>query len=181
MTNNAFRGRFAQMAQLGQSTGVQVVAIAGLVAGNQYHAQAHQFDADGQIELADDDLITVINLAEPEDSDGQLPTGTPVTAVDVEGRWVIYARPFENKSFVAEIVSDSAGAFYSVSPMDPTTSGSFEARGGSVNAQNLWELNYPSASDTIPSGMYVLVTVVEAESDPGTIAYVFSEPPFLYS
>ena len=64
--------------------------------------------------------------------------------------------------------------------MDPTASGSFEARGGTVNAINLWEIGNLSGAVVIP-GTYVLVTTVQAEDDPATIAYVFTQPPYLFS
>ena len=177
MTNNAFRSRFAQMAQLGQATGVQIVAIASHVTGNRYTANAMEFAADGSLAgVTDTDTLTVVNLAETPDDGGGATLGTVTAAIDVEGRWVIVARPHSQLSFVAQVDESLGDGLYAVSPMDPTDDGSFEARGGSVNAQNLWEISV-SSSIGVEIDSYVLVTVVEAETDPATVAYVFSRAP----
>jgi len=175
-TGKAFRGQFARMAQLGQSTGVQVVSIAGHIENNRYTAIPQQFDSNDRLIDATDATLEVVNLAEPETSGGQVASGIPTVAVDVEGQWVVYARPFDKMCFVAEVASSLGDGVYSVSPMDPTEGDDFTARGGTVNAINLWE-EIGTTFGSVIVGTYVLVSVVEAESDPATIAYVFSHPP----
>jgi hypothetical protein len=123
-----------------------------------------------------DDTLEVVNLAEPETSGGQVASGTPAVAIDVEGQWVVYARPFDKMCFVGKVSSSLGDGVYSISPMDPTDDDDFAARGGTVNAINLWE-EIGTTSGSVLVGTYVLVTVVEAESDPTTMAYVFSHPP----
>ena len=173
MTSNAFRNQLAQMAQLGQATGVQVAAIYEHVEDNIYTAQPMEFsDAGGLSAAGDAELLTVTNLAEPADIGGLVAPGTPVAAIDVEGRWVVHARPNSQLSFVAKVTSRN-GPVYAVEMMDPTGSSTFQTRSQTVNATNVRELDGVSSAG-VGIGSYVIVTVVQAESAPATIAYVFS-------
>lgn len=173
MTNSAFRNRFAQMAQLGQATGVQIVALASHVTGNRYTASPMEFAADGSLgAVVDAEPLMVVNLAETPVDGGAGTLGTVTAAVDVEGRWVVVVRPYSQLSFVGKVLSRN-GAVYAVDAMDPVGDGTFRSRSETVSATNLRELDVTSYGG-VRIGSHVLVSAVEAASNPPTVAYVFS-------
>ena len=77
-----------RLAQAGDDLGVRLVRLGELIEANRYWAEALEFDADGEAVVADEPPFAVINLAEPADAPGTVPSDTDAVALDAEGSWV---------------------------------------------------------------------------------------------
>jgi hypothetical protein len=181
MSSTTYRDALGRFAQLGQSGGVQLVKITSHVSGNQYEGSVLTLDADGNVDAAPDTVaIDVVNLAEAEDSDGQIGSNTPAVAVDVEGRWVVYIQPTPGRAFVGELVSTSGTGLYTVRPQAPTGQSAptapvgFENNGATLEATNLSEVGTSSAS--LDTGLKVLIHAVPTSDNPPLFYYVFDHP-----
>lgn len=174
---NNFRDSLRRLAQLGQATGLQLVRIKEQDDGNRYTADAIEFDADDDTQLVDDSQLTVVNLAEPADEDGQLPAGTNAVAVDVEGEWVVLVRPTGTFLFAAQILYTFGNALYRVRPQVPVEENTFTTKSGGqdINACNLAELHLAETLG-LDADIIVLVAALTTEGDPPTIRYVFDHP-----
>ncbi len=178
-TKKNFRDALGRLAQLGQATGLQLVQIKSLDEDNVYTAEAIEFDDEGSsVRSAGGADMTVVNLAESPDEDGQLPADTKAVAVDVEGKWVILVRPTSAITFAAQVLYSFGDARYRVRPQVPVGENTFidDPLGSDINACNLAEL---ALEDTmgVDADIIVLVTALPTHSDPPTIRYAFDHSP----
>lgn len=174
-----FRDALHRLAQLGQATGVQLVRIKEQDEGNRYTAEAIEFDTDGQTRSAEAENVTVVNLAEPADEDGQLSADTNAVAVDVEGQWVILVQAGLVPVFAAKVLYALGEALYRVRPQVPVEENTFADKIGAqdINACNLAELIVGESSG-VTDGTIVLVAALRTDSDPPTIRYAFDHPVY---
>ena len=168
------------LAQVGERLGLQLVEIVSHQQGNLYDARAVEFDASRNPAYVDDDTLTVLNLAEPADSGGNIPDGTHAVAIDVEGYWIVFLRDSEGSAgFPARILSASGGAVYQVREQVVTGVDTFSDKPAAVNvsACNLAELSLgPGAAledDTI-----VWLTCLPDATDASQTRYVFDHPAY---
>ncbi len=167
-----------RLGQVGQAGGIQLVQLTELVEYNQYLARPIEFDESGEVIFASVDTLSVINLAEPADSNGQIPAGTDAVALDVEGKWVIFIRQTAAAFFPARIVSSSGGSTYTVREQS-VSGGSFSDKQGvsNVSAKNLAELTL-GAGGAVDTGQIVQVMAVSDEGSPPTLSYIFDHPVY---
>lgn len=174
-----FHDGLSRLAQVGTPVGVQLVRIEEVDQGNRYTARAIEFDQNGETQYAEQETLTVTNLAEPADSTGQVPANSDAIAVDVEGRWVVFLRQDVVASFAGQIVSSQGSATYTVREQAITGQGSFIDKAGTSNitARNLAELSLgPGAA--VDNGTIVLVATLLDEASPPNIRYVFDHPAY---
>lgn len=135
----SFRDALHRLAQLGQATGLQLVRIMGLDEGNRYTAEAIEFDSDGDTQSAGAEQLTVINLAEAADDDGQLLADTNAVAVDVEGKWVILVQPAATPVFAGKVLYTFGNCLYRIRPQVPVGENTFVDKAGAqdINACNI--------------------------------------------
>ena len=180
MTDNApFYDALGRLTQVGGATGVQLVRIGQVSQGNRYEAKAIEFDEDGQSQYADENTITVTNLAEPANALGIVEQGTDVVAIDVEGRWVVFVRQAELAAFPAQVVSSQGNAVYSLREQAIDAEGNFSDKAGTSNitAKNLSEMSLgPGAA--IDNDTVVIVTTLRDQSNPPNLHYVFDHPAY---
>ena len=88
-----FHDSLYRLGQVGPALGVQLVRLVEVVANNRYTAMPIEFASDGSTQQAEEDTLTVTNLAEPADQTGQVPADTEAVALDVEGRWIVFLKP----------------------------------------------------------------------------------------
>lgn len=174
-----FRDALHRLAQLGQATGLQLVRIMGLDDGNRYAAEAIEFDSDGETQSAGAEQLTVINLAEPADEDGQLLADTNAVAVDVEGKWVILVQPASTPVFVGKVLYTFGNCLYRIRPQVPVSENTFADKAGAqdINACNIAELDLVDPLG-VDADSIVLVAALRTDSDPPTIRYVFDHPDY---
>jgi len=174
-----FRDALSRLAQLGQATGLQLVRITALDEGNRYTAEPIEFDAEGDTQSAQAGNVTVINLAEPADEDGQLPAETNAVAVDVEGKWVILVHPAIESPFVGKVLYALGGCLYRIRPQAPVGENTFADKSGAadINACNIAELDIEDPLG-VDADSLVLVATVRTDGDPPTIRYVFDHPDY---
>ncbi len=168
-----------RLAQVGMPTGLQLLRIGDVQEGNRYSAQAIEFDDDGETQPAEDVTITVTNLAEPADVTGQIPNGTDATALDVEGRWIVFLRREDTASFPAKVVSSQGSATYTMREQAITTQGSFINKPGTTDfsARNLAELSLgPGAA--VDDGTIVLIVAMLDNDSPPNLHYLFDHPAY---
>ncbi len=167
-----------RLGQVGQASGIQLVQLTSLDENNIYQARPIEFDQDGETIFASDDSISVINLAEPADSEGQIPVGTDAVALDVEGKWIIFVRPTASAFFPGRIVSSSGGAVYSVQEQS-LSGGSFSDKQGisAISAKNLAELTFGSGG-AVDTDEIVQVMAVSNGGSPPTLSYIFDHPVY---
>ncbi len=181
MSNLTYRDMLGRFAQLGQSSGVQLVKLTSHLVGNVYGASVRTLDGEGDIVAADHTVsLEVINLAEAEDSDGQVPSDTPAVAVDLDGRWVVYVQTHPDQPFVGELLYTSGTGLYGVRPQAPTGQSSptspvgFENHGMPIMATNLAELGMSTLG--LEAGRMVIVHCVATADTPPLYHYVFDHP-----
>jgi len=165
--------------QVGPANGTQLVRLIELDEGNRYTARPLEFDEDGQLVYASDETLTVTNLSEPADANGQIETGTDAVALDVEGRWVVFLRPAGSAVFPAKVTQSEGSGAYTVLEQVPTGPGTFADKEGasSVTAYNLAELSLgPGAAVDVDS--IVLVSTLTQDGSPPTLRYVFDHPTY---
>jgi len=179
MTQVRFRNALHRLAQLGRETGIQLVRITSLEAGNRYTARPVQFDEQGETEYASTHTLSITNLAELPDETGQLPEGAEAIAVDVEGRWVIHVQPEERTLFAAKVLYTFGDGRYRVRPQVPTGEKTFadDPSFGDLTAVNVFELGNP-VEFGIESDTIVLVASLKDNAEPPTIQYAFSHATF---
>ena len=174
-----FRDVLHRLAQLGQATGLQLVRIIDLDEGNRYTAKAIEFDSDDDTQSAGAEQLTVINLAEPADDDGQLLADTNAVAVDVEGKWVILVQPAGAPLFVGKVLYTFGNCLYRIRPQVPVGENTFVDKAGAqdINACNIAELDLVDPLG-VDADSIVLVATLTTDSDPPTIRYVFDHPDY---
>jgi len=173
-----FHDALHRLAQVGSAAGVRLVRITQLVEKNLYLARPVEFDENGYTQFVGTDTMTVTNLAEPADSDGQLPPDTEAVAVDVEGRWVVFVRQ-SAAMFVARVIDSLGSAAYQVREQVATGPGTFCDKTGAadVTACNLAELSLgPGAA--VEDDAIVLVTILRDTGTPPVLRYVFDHPAY---
>jgi hypothetical protein len=178
-----FRDSLYRLAQVGDALGVQLVRILEVFQNNRYTAMPVEFDSDGATQPAEEQTLTVTNLAEPADSTGQVPSGTDAVALDVEGRWIVFLRQETaegpSASFPAKVVCSLGGSAYGVLEQVCTGAGSFADKSGAqqVTAHNLAELSLgPGAA--VGTGTIVLAMAIPDTGNPPTTRYVFDHPAY---
>ena len=167
------------LVQAGAAAGVQLVRIQEAVQANRYEARAIEFDQDGQTVYADQDVLTVTNLAEPADSPGLIPADTDAVALDVEGRWVVFLRPAATGFFPARIVSSEGNGAYVVREQALDANGDLTDKSGAANveARNLAELSLgPGAA--VDENAVVLVMPLADQASPPNVGYFFDHPAY---
>ena len=179
MTNRAsYQDGLYRLGQIGDATGIQLVRLIDLDDGNRYNAKPVEFTDDDDTQLANDTEITVTNLAEPDDADGQISANTDAIAIDVEGRWVVFLTP-QASPFTARIVSSQGSAIYTMREQEIDATGDFDDKSGASNftAINTAELSLgPGAA--VDDDMIVLVTAILDAGSPATVRYVFDHLPY---
>ncbi|MHC4294737.1 MAG: hypothetical protein ACYSTL_04055 [Planctomycetota bacterium] len=174
-----YRDGLHRLAQIGTPTGIQLVRILALVQYNRYTARPIEFDDNGDLQFADEDTITVTNLAEPANSPGQVSANTDALALDVEGRWIVFLRQTEAVGFPAKVVSSEGNASYAMREQAVNTQGSFIDKSGTQNfsARNLAELSLgPGAA--VDTGTIVMISTLLDTGSPPNIHYVFDHPAY---
>lgn len=176
-----FRDALYRLAQIGTTTGMQLVRITELQEGNLYTARAIEFDDNGETQFAEEIDITVTNLGERADVTGQVPAGTDAVALDVEGRWIVFLRqPDSGVSFSAKVVNSQGSAVYTMrEQVRDSVSGDFGDKPGTSNfsASNLAELSLgPGAA--VDVGTIALTTALFDNDDPPNMYYVFDHPAY---
>jgi len=182
-----FHDSLYRLAQVGEAMGVQLVRIVSLVGGNRYTAVPVEFTAGGGTQQAEEDTVTVTNLAEPADQSGAVPADTEAVAIDVEGRWVIFLRqqqqeepqPPSTSLFPARIVDSLGQAAYTVREQVCAGAGEFADKSGAsdLTAHNLAELSLgPGAA--VDDDTIVLVMEIADTSQPPQTRYVFDHPAY---
>ncbi len=174
---------FGTLIQAGAAHGACLVRLTGLAAANCYTAHRVEFRDDGSTQPADDETITVTNLAEPADAPGALTAGVEAVAIDAEGRWVIFVRlggaSGATAQFPAKVISAQGGAVYTVREQAISVAGTFGDAAGAVevSACNLAELSLGLGA-AVPADTIVLVIAIEDTSTPPTLRYVFDHPAY---
>ena len=180
MTNRAsYQDGLYRLGQIGDATGIQLVRLINLDNDNRYNAKAIEFTDNDDTQLANENEITVTNLAEPADADGQVPANTETIAVDVEGRWVVFLRPAKVSPFPARIVSSQGNAVYTMREQEIDATGDFGDKLGTSNftAINMAELSLgPGAA--VDDNTIVLVTAILDTGSPATARYLFDHPTY---
>ncbi len=166
-------------AEAGAAKAAQLVRITAHSQANCYTARPLDFDAEGGTEIVGESTLTVINLAEPADSDGQVPADTEALAIDVAGRWVVFLRPVPAALFPAKVIASQGGASYTVHEQIATGPATFTDAPGTADliAHNLAELSLgPGAA--VDDDSLVLVLTVQDNATPPTVRYVFDHPVY---
>lgn len=184
-TNIAFHNSLYRLAQIGDTLGIRLVRIISLINNNRYTARPIEFAAGGGTQFASEKTMTVTNLAEPADQDGQVPANTDAIALDVEGRWVLYlqVQPLPDESgggvFPAKIVESLGGPSYSVRQQICTGEGGFADKSSAplLTACNLAERSL-GPGGAVAEGTIVLVTAINDNSSPPTTRYIFDHPVY---
>jgi len=169
-------GRWAQASA---SKAAQLVRVVAHVAGNRYTARPISFDAAGGTEIIGTETLSVVNLAEPADADGQVQPNTDAVAVDVGGRWVVFLRPIPAAFFPAKVIASQGDGAYTVREQIATGAGTFADAPGApdLTAYNLAELSLgPGAA--VDDGTIVLVLTVMDNGNPPVARYVFDHPAY---
>ena len=175
----AYYDALGRWAQASASKAAQLVRITEHLAGNHYSARPIGFDAGGGTEIVGTESLSVVNLAEPADANGQVQPNTDSVAIDVGGRWVVFLRPASAASFPARVIASQGGAAYTVREQISTGPGTFANAPGATNitAHNLAELSLgPGAA--VDDGALVLVLTVMDNGNPPMARYVFDHPVY---
>ncbi|MDY7011753.1 MAG: hypothetical protein SVV80_13530 [Planctomycetota bacterium] len=165
--------------EVSASKAAQLVRITDHDESNRYTARPVVFDAAGEMEIVGEDTLTVTNLAEPTDTDGQVPDDTDAVAIDVGGRWIVFIRPVGSVVFPARITASQGAAAYNVREQVATGAGTFTDAPGATNltAHNLAELSLgPGAA--VANDTIVLVLTIMDNGTPPTVRYVFDHPAY---
>jgi hypothetical protein len=166
-------------AQAAGGKAAQLVRIDSFQEGNRYTARPVGFDPSGGTEVVGAGTLTVTNLAEPADADGQVPSGTDAVAIDVGGRWVVFLRPAGSAMFPAKVIASLGEAAYTVREQVATGAGTFaDAEGATdVTAYNLAELSLGPGSAIDADTIVLVMTLLDGGSPP-TLRYVFDHPAY---
>lgn len=178
-TTNPYRDCLYRLVQAGSPAGIQLVRIQQAAGGNRYQARPIEFDDNGQTVYAEQDSITVTNLAEPADGSGQVPADTDAVGLDVEGRWVVFIRQAGTAMFPARVVSSQGDATYNVREQSIDAGGALGDKSGTadVQARNLAELSLgPGAA--LDVGTVVLVVPLADGATPPNVRYFFDHPAY---
>jgi len=182
MSGPKFHDSLYRLGQIGTTLGVQLVRLTGRQGDNQYDALPVEFDANGETQVAENQPLTVLNLAEPADEEGELPPDIEAVAIDVEGKWVIFVREaspaIPSSARPARVTDWEVGqARYRVCWQEYNGStGQFtDTNEYKPVAINLAELSFgrPAAVDI---NTIVLVTAIVDSG--GTTRYVFDHPAY---
>jgi len=182
MTTPKFHDSLYRLAQVGTTLGVQLVRLTACLGDNRYDALPVEFNSSGATQVAENQPLTVLNLAEPADAAGKLPPDAEAVAIDVEGKWVIFVREASKTPAAsarpARISGTETGqARYRVYFQDySAATGLFsDAADAPPIAINLAELSFgrPAAVDV---GTIVLVTAIDDTT--GATRYVFDHPAY---
>ena len=180
MSTSTFHDAWRRLAQVDSSNGVRLMRITQLDQGNRYLAQGVEFDSGGAATAVGGETFTVTNLAEPADSPGNLPLGSDVLALDVEGRWVTFVRMTANSAgFAARVTACLGAAAYSVREQSLTAQGAMQDKSGAIDvtAKNLAELSLGSGA-AVDVGAIVLVCAYADSGSPATLRYFFDHPAY---
>lgn len=178
-TTGFYRDAIHRLAQAGKAVGVKLVRVIEVYSVNCYTAGEIEFDTDGTTKLVSEETLTVTNLAEPADFAGQLPADTEATALDVEGRWVIFVKPSAAAFFPAKVIASQGDAAYTVREQSLTVAEEFINKAGASNvtAHNLAELSLgPGAA--VDNGTILMVAVIPDNDSPPTLRYYFDHPAY---
>ena len=178
---NRYRDALWRWAQAAGSKAAQLVRITEHLDGNRYTARPIAFDAAGGTETVGSDTLTVTNLAEPADAEGEVPADTDALAIDVGGRWVVFLRPEPESAvaFPAKVTASQGDAAYTIREQVATGAGTFADAPGATDltAHNLAELSLgPGAG--VDNGSIVIVLAVMDNGDPPAARYVFDHPVY---
>lgn len=176
---NTYYDALGRWAQASGAKAAQLIRIVEHFDENRYTARPIAFDAEGGTEVVGSETLTVTNLAEPADANGQVPPDTDAVAIDVGGRWVVFLRAVPGAFFPAKVVASQGNAAYTVREQIATGSGTFADAPGAANltAYNLAELSLgPGAA--VENNTIVLVLTVMDNSTPPTARYVFDHPVY---
>ena len=182
MTAPKFHDSLYRLAQIGTTLGVQLVRLVQCLGGNQYTALPVEFASSGKTQVAENQSLTVLNLAEPANQPGELPPDTEAVAIDVEGKWVIFVRlaPPDSPAVSARparIVGPEVGqAQYRVCWQSLNSSGQFQDTSELAPiAVNLAELSFgrPAAVD-----INTIVLVHAVADTAGITRYLFDHPAY---
>jgi len=169
-------GRWAQVAG---AKAAQLVRIVAHDEQNRYTARSVAFDAAGGTDFVGDGTLTVTNLAEPADGNGNVPADTDAVAIDVAGRWVVFVRPVTPAAFVAKVGASQGQAAYTIKEQVATGAGTFQDAPGAaeLTAHNLAELSLgPGAG--VDNGTIAIVLATPDNGEPPTARYVFDHPVY---
>jgi hypothetical protein len=174
-----FHDAASELLQVGWPHGVRLVRIVSRDTCNRYTARPIEFAADGGTQTVGHETMTVTNLAEPADAPGRVPAFTEASALDVEGRWVIFLRPRERATFPARVISSQGDGAYTVREQALTGAGTFADADGAVDvtAHNLAELSLgPGAA--VDVNTIVLAAAYPDNGTPPTLRYLFDHPAY---
>ena len=182
MSTPKFHDSLYRLAQVGTTLGVQLVRLTGCVGGNRYNALPVEFASGGVTQVAENQPLTVLNLAEPATQTGELPVNTEAVAIDVEGRWVIFVREASGEpasARPARITAWALGpAMYDIrwQTYDAVTGEFLDvANEPDQLAVNLAELSF-GRSAAVDVDTFVLVhTIADIH---GTTCYAFDHPAY---
>lgn len=159
------RGR---LVQAGSPRNIKRIRVETLKAANEYTAS---------VVCANNtqEQLSVTNLAEPDGSDGTVPSGTEALAMQVDGTWVAVIP--HSAVFVARVVSANGQGVYGVREQAIASDGSFSDADGAINlvATNLAESGI-TPGNTIGTGTRVIVAAVTDTGTPATLRHVFNLP-----
>jgi len=179
MSENTTQDALGRWAQVAGAKAAQLVRIVAHDEHNRYTARPVAFDAVGGTELVGDDTLTLTNLAEPADGDGDVPADTDAVAFDAGGQWVVFVRPVTPAAFAAKVTASQGQAAYTVKEQVATGAGTFQDAPGTaeLNAHNLAELTLgPGAG--VEADTIVIVLAAPDNGEPPTIRYVFDHPVY---
>ncbi len=177
--NRTHDDTFRRLAQAAGKRPAQLVRITDYDEDNRYTARPIEFDADGDTATVGAATLTVVNLAEPTNTPGQIPDDTDAVAIDVGGRWVVFVRPPSSACFPAKVMSSQSNAAYAVREQVATGAGTFANASGAINvtAHNLAELSLGDG-DALDNGVIVTVFVILDNGGPPTVRYIFDHPVY---
>ena len=182
MTTPKFHDSLYRLAQIGTTLGVQLVRLTACLGDNRYTALPVEFASGGATQVAENQPLTVLNLAEPANAPGELPASTEAVAIDVEGRWVIFVRlasaaPAAARPARITAVENGPSRYRVCWQKFNASTGTFEdiLNEPTQIAINLAELSFgrPAALDI---DTFVLVQAIADTS--GTTRYVFDHPAY---
>lgn len=176
---NDYYDALGRWAEVSGAKAAQLVRITAYDQSNRYTAKPIAFGAMGETEIVSNETLTVTNLAEPTDTDGQVPADTDAVAIDVGGRWIVFIRQSSGAFFPAKVTASQGSAAYTVREQVTTGAGTFTDAPGATNltAHNLAELSLgPGAA--VGNDTFVLVLTITDNGVPPTARYVFDHPAY---
>lgn len=170
---------FSCWAEVSGNKAAQLVRLTAHDEGNRYTARPIAFDAQGGTETVGATTLTVTNLAEPADSNGQVPSDTDAIAIDTGGRWVVFIRPLSRAVFPAKVIASLGSSAYTVREQVATGPGTFTDAPGAVDltAHNLAELSLGNGA-AVDTGTILTVRATLDNGNPPTTRYIFDHPAY---